>query len=194
MKVEITAVLLATLLLAAPTTVAPGAREVGGVSERELPVLPTDGFRTGPLQSSCEDEGYRQFDFWVGEWRVENPDGERTGTSRITRVYGACAIHEEYSSAGSDFRGGSYNIYDAVTESWHQTWVDSSGRLLQLDGGLEGESMVLRGTRTSREGERVTHRITWTPLDGGRVRQVWELSRDGGDSWELLFEGIYYPE
>ncbi|HSR42289.1 MAG TPA: hypothetical protein VLL48_08960 [Longimicrobiales bacterium] len=36
-------------------------------------------------------------------------------------------------------------------------------------------------------------RITWTPLSGGRVEQRWDLSSDGGESWETVFRGIYVP-
>lgn len=146
---------------------------------------------SGPSER-CADSHYRDFDFWLGEWRVQRPDGELAGRSRISRVFGGCAIREDYESPGG-YRGGSYNIYDVTTGGWHQTWVDNGGLHLRLDGGLEGESMILSGTRTNREGEEVTDRITWTPLDGGRVRQLWEISQDGGETWESVFEGIYFP-
>lgn len=29
------------------------------------------------------------------------------------------------------------------------------------------------------------------PGDGGRVRQFWEVSKDGGASWQVAFEGFY---
>jgi hypothetical protein len=49
--------------------------------------------------------------------------------------------------------------------------------------------MVLSGTspgdRTSRQ------RITWTPLEGGRLRQHWESSGDGGRTWKTVFDGTY---
>ena len=32
-------------------------------------------------------------------------------------------------------RGSSFNHYDAARKVWHQTWVDDSGGILQLDGG-----------------------------------------------------------
>jgi hypothetical protein len=43
----------------------------------------------------------------------------------------------------------------------------------------------------AREGEIVTHRITWTPDDQGRVRQHWQMSPDAGESWQDLFDGLY---
>jgi hypothetical protein len=35
------------------------------------------------------------------------------------------------------------------------------------------------------------HRITWTPLPEGRVRQFWENSRDEGKTWSVAFDGTY---
>jgi hypothetical protein len=37
----------------------------------------------------------------------------------------------------------------------------------------------------------VVDRITWIPLEDGRVRQVWEASRDYGNTWQVLFDGTY---
>jgi hypothetical protein len=37
----------------------------------------------------------------------------------------------------------------------------------------------------------VTHRITWTPVAAGQVRQLWEASRDGGGTWSVVFDGKY---
>jgi len=52
--------------------------------------------------------------------------------------------------------------------------------------------MVLSGQRLSRDGsEMVTHRISWTPNEDGTVRQLWEVSKDSGDSWSILFDGLY---
>lgn len=52
--------------------------------------------------------------------------------------------------------------------------------------------MVLAGTspRATPRGD-VLDRITWTALPDGRVSQVWELSADGGASWQRVFVGFY---
>lgn len=145
-------------------------------------------------EPACRSSSYRQFDFWLGEWQVSRAsDGEPVGTNRITRILDGCVIREEYSSR-SGYAGTSYNIYDGTTGRWHQTWVDNTGLLLQLDGGLEGDRMVLSGSRVDREGRPVLDRISWTPVEEGRVRQVWEVSRDDGASWRTIFDGLYAPE
>ena len=143
-------------------------------------------------EEACAGPEYQQFDFWIGEWSVENADGELAGTNRIERILEDCVLRESWQGAGGG-RGFSYNIYDARTGAWHQTWVDDQGRLLQLDGGLEDGKMVLSGKRPGPDGAEVLHRINWEKVEGGRVRQVWAVSQDQGSSWRTVFDGLYIP-
>jgi hypothetical protein len=75
---------------------------------------------------------------------VPDPLSRLRGTNRITRAYGGCVLHEQYDT-GRGYSGASYNIYDAGRRKWHQSWVDTSGTLLRLDGGLVEGKMVLEG-------------------------------------------------
>lgn len=139
----------------------------------------------------CATPGHRQFDFWIGDWNVTA--GERTaGTNSIRQVHGGCALEENWQGAGAGgISGSSFNIFDEASGKWHQTWVDSSGTLLQLDGGLVDGSMVLSGSRPAPNGGAALHRISWTPNGDGSVRQLWETSLDAGGSWSVLFDGLY---
>jgi hypothetical protein len=40
-------------------------------------------------------------------------------------------------------------------------------------------------------GEIYLDRTTLTPLEDGRVRQLIEISTDGGHSWRSIFDGYY---
>lgn len=138
----------------------------------------------------CAGSESTQFDFWVGSWEVRNANGDLVGHNEIERVAGGCALLERWRGAnGGD--GVSINAFDADRGQWTQRWV-GSGAILWLEGGLENGAMVLAGTspRTTRRGE-VLDRITWTPLPDGRVRQVWEISPDGGENWRQAFDGYY---
>jgi hypothetical protein len=135
---------------------------------------------------------YRQFDFWIGEWGVTS--GEQVaGTNSIRPLHGGCALLEAWQGAGEGgISGGSYSIYDRGSGRWHQTWVDATGTLLQLDGELVDGAMVLSGRRPASDGAGETlHRITWTPNEDGSVRQLWQASPDEGASWSVLFDGLY---
>lgn len=140
----------------------------------------------------CDAPEHRQFDFWIGSWTVTTPQGDLAGTNRIERTLKGCVLVENWagSKGGS---GNSFNLWTATDGKWHQVWVDDSGTMLTLVGGLQGTSMVLTGTHAApgRPGVTSTERITWTPLDGGRVRQLWESSTDGGTTWSSQFDGLY---
>ena len=139
---------------------------------------------------ACNTEAHRQFDFWIGEWDVTKPDGTPAGHNKIERILNGCVLSESWISATSGHAGHSYNIYDARGDRWHQTWVDNSGLLLELNGRLVDGRMVLEGKGKGSDGKPVQSEIAWTPLDDGAVKQHWRIKRNGGD-WQDAFVGIY---
>jgi len=143
--------------------------------------------------TACSAPEYRNFDFWVGTWEVRGADGELAGTNRIERILGGCALQENWTGRRG-MVGTSLNAYDAMDGKWHQTWVDSNGLRLDLAGEYASGRLTLQGEGPSlREPRRrVLHRITWSRLpEDGRVRQLWETSRDQGLTWEVVFDGAY---
>jgi hypothetical protein len=144
---------------------------------------------TGALGAACDAPAHRAFDFWLGEWEVRTPDGKLAGVNRIEREYGGCVLHERYTTGGA-YSGESLNVYDAPRQVWHQTWVDSAGMLLLLEGGLREGRMVLEGQTLGQDGRATRHRITWTPGTDGSVRQFWE-STDAAGRWVTAFDGRY---
>lgn len=141
----------------------------------------------------CGAEEYRQFDFWIGEWEVRDANGSLQGHNTITSILGGCALEESWEGVSGSI-GRSFNIYDRQTKQWHQSWVDNGGLLLKLDGGLDGNAMVLRGSGVARDGSALESSITWTPIEDGRVKQHWQISRDGGATWNDVFVGFYARE
>lgn len=140
--------------------------------------------------SACGAPEHRQFDFWVGDWDVSRAaGGALAGRNRIERILDGCALQESWTSARGR-RGTSLNWWDPASKRWHQLWVDDEGLVLRLEGSFRDGSMVLEG-EASGKGQPERHRVTWTPLAGGKVRQIWEASTDGGHAWRTLFDGIY---
>lgn len=151
----------------------------------------TDG--TAPARPApCSAPEYHQFDFWIGNWDVYDPTGKTLqGTNEITRPLGDCVLQEHWAGSQGG-KGQSFNVYDATRKLWHQTWIDDHGGLLLLDGGLVDGKMVLSGEKPA-HGKQPAHidRITWEPLAGGDVRQLWETSTDQGKTWSVAFDGRY---
>lgn len=131
------------------------------------------------------------FDFWVGDWTVTNQaNGRLAGHNLIELRHDGRVLVENYSTPGA-YTGMSLNAYDGGAKRWHQCWMDSSGGVLDLYGGLAEGKMVLTGETPRTSGTRQLQRITWTPNPDGTVRQHWEQSTDGGKSWTTAFDGLY---
>ncbi len=177
---------IAALLLAAGS----GA----GAQEADAPPGPTPTDEGFQAVERCAGPEHRAFDFWVGSWEVRNPEGEVVGRNEIRRIAGGCGLLEEWRGEGGG-TGTSVNAYDPDRGRWTQRWI-GTGATLWLEGGVEdgpeGKRMVLAGTETrSTPRGNVLDRITWTPLSDGRVRQDWEISSDGGETWNDAFVGLY---
>jgi hypothetical protein len=142
----------------------------------------------------CSDPVYQRLDFWVGEWEVRNPEGKLQGTNRIERTLGTCALREHWTSvAGGE--GESLFYYYRPETRWKQVWVTAAGFVKEKAEveGYEGPGVRFQGEVTYPGRGVVLDRTTLTPEEGGRVRQVIEVSDDGGGSWRTTFEGIYVP-
>ncbi len=147
----------------------------------------------------CAGDEYRQFDFWVGGWRVENAAGALVGHDTIRRVTD-CFLHERRPAATRD-RASTYSTPPVECGTRVGSTTEGScsrvgGLLLQLDGGLDGGKMILQGPGVGQGGAAVINRITWS-VEGGdpdHVRQLWETSADDGKTWSVGFDGHYMRE
>ena len=139
-----------------------------------------------PCKASPE---FRQFDFWIGEWDVKNPQGVPSGTSSVQLILGQCIIFENW-TGGSGTNGKSFNIYDTNDKKWHQTWVDDKGTFTHYIGGLINGEMVVTA-ETSVSGKPTLAKMTFTKMPNGDVRQHGENSTDGGKTWATSFDLIY---
>lgn len=143
-----------------------------------------------PPKPACTAPEHRQFDFWIGEWDVDNKAGKPAGRQRIVAIQGGCAIAEHWTGARGN-TGTSLSSYDAATKTWKQFWTDSDGLVLALEGGWDGKAMVMRGQLPNAQGGIDLQRVAWTPAPDGTLTQVWESSSDGGKTWTLAFHGQY---
>lgn len=152
-----------------------------------------------PCEYSAE---HRQFDFWIGEWNVQNPAGQPAGTSSVQRILDGCVIFENWTGGGGG-TGKSFNIYNAPRRKWQQYWVDSSGTVTFFEGGWEDGAMHVAGetfplvqgtgpgaTPATAPGMSL-RRMTFTPLGPDKVRQMGEASEDGGKTWTLEYDLTY---
>lgn len=148
-----------------------------------------------PPVSPCtlETGPARDFDFWIGEWQVFNPQTDQLlGTNRITRREAGCLIVEDWEGARGS-TGMSMNFYDAELEKWRQVW-QSAQILVELAGGLDDEGrMVMEGhVHYHAQDQRRPFRGRWTPNEDGTVLQEFWEQRDT-PAWTPWFIGLYRP-
>lgn len=150
------------------------------MAEEKTPAIPA---------APCSSDKHHQFDFWIGDWTVTF-NGKVAGTNSIQPILNGCVLLENWLGAGG-VEGKSFNLYEEASGKWHQTWVDTSGSMLELTGGIENGNMVLQGQSPSPDGKgQTTQRITWTPNSDGTVRQLWDSTQDG-QTWTVMFDGLY---
>ncbi len=144
------------------------------------------------LAYPCEyDQQFKEFDFWIGKWDVHVASGQPAGYNEITRAERGCVLMEDWSNL-SGGGGGSINYVDKITGEWVQVWNDASGSQINIRGGLTDEGMLLVGTLHSvGTGVTLPFRGLWTELQDGRVRQFFEQSNDGGETWVTWFDSYY---
>ncbi len=139
----------------------------------------------------AHDASFAAFDFWVGAWNVHDASGVLQGTNSITRDERGCVLTERWTSATGG-TGMSVNFLDRITGEWVQVWNSEGGSQIQIRGGMTDDGMLLAGTlHNVAAGTTFPFRGLWTPLPDGRVRQFFEQSNDGGETWVPWFEGFY---
>ncbi|MCP3919600.1 MAG: hypothetical protein GY711_29035 [bacterium] len=134
---------------------------------------------------------WHQFDFWIGEWSVQNRHLENDGTwrdgdrtrARITPVCAGRAVLEEWAGP---FRGGFMNgfslrAYDAEAEQWNLllNWtMDGNGSFGRLTGAFQhgrGEFFFPSG--------KTLNRYTFSDALADTVRWDSATSKDDGATW-----------
>ena len=149
-------------------------------------------------QLPCSLPGFRQFDFWIGEWDVySNANGKLAGTSKISLILDSCIILEEWTSAGAFkglvYSGKSFNKYNPGTRQWQQTWVDNTGNSTEfLRGVAEKDKVTFYADHVlDNKGNEYMRRLTFFKLADNKVRQFGEKSTDGGKTWITEYDLEY---
>jgi tetratricopeptide (TPR) repeat protein len=129
----------------------------------------------------------KQFNFWVGEWDVYNPQGRKDGTSSIQSFGSGCGLLENWTGTIGG-NGKSINFYDAGDKKWHQYWIGAAGGPQRYAGSFSDGAIRYVGEATA-AGPLV--RLTFFNIDADTVRQLSEMSADGGKTWQVNYDYKY---
>jgi hypothetical protein len=142
---------------------------------------------------ACESPEHRQFDFWVGSWDVYRTDTDQlVAHSLIEKLYGGCAVRENWIPINGFGAGGSLNSYRPEEKRWRQVYTGAGNGWADYAGGMDGGAMVIVGTKVMPNGSKTPVRITYEPKDGGVVQTGYQ-SADGGKTWALTYQFAYRP-
>ena len=150
------------------------------------------------LQSAPgEPDPHRQFDFWLGEWSVQNrhmaPDGTWSDgdvtRARISSVCDGAAVLEEWAG---DFRGRFMNgfslrAYDPAAAEWDLLlfWtVDGNGGFGRLRGSFRHGRGEFFSSGRNAQGQETRTRYTFSDALASSVRWDSATSTDRGVTWK----------
>lgn len=132
----------------------------------------------------------RQFDFWIGDWDVFNPAGQKAGTNSVQLFSEGCGLMENWTGTqGGD--GKSINFFDPGTKKWYQSWIGSGGGALRYSGSYRDGAMRYEGETIGPDGKTTLQKLTITKIDENTVRQLAETSVDGGKNWSVSYDLKY---
>ena len=145
----------------------------------------------GQQSNENHEKYHHQFDFWLGDWEVYKYGTDTLiGKSSIVSIVDSLGLLENYSVLKGGFQGKSLNMYNRSKKRWEQYWIDNSGLTLFLSGGWLDGKMVLTDAQEGKD-QKIYNQITWEQGKQGTVRQIWQMSKDGGETWTELFDGEY---
>ena len=183
---------LCIVAAAAAAGLSGSARADGAATARPALVGPP------PPPLPCTEPEARQFDFWLGEWKVAwdassgMPAG--TGVNRIARILDGCAIEENFRTDEADpLVGRSLSAWNPTRKQWQQTWVDNQGGYLDFTGGLKDGRMTLLREGAGRDGRRLLQRMTFEDVRPDALVWRWESSADGREwktNWLIRYTRI----
>jgi hypothetical protein len=155
------------------------------------------------MQSQPND-GARDFDFYMGCWRVHNRRLVKRlagctewesfeATSYARTLPGGIGNYDEFTAEKwrPDFVGMSFRVFSPVTKKWSIYWLDNKTGGLDEKGHLTvpvvGSFKDGIGTFTcddTFEGKPIVVRYIWSNITKNTARWEQAFSPDGGNTWE----------
>ena len=149
-------------------------------------------------QAVVQEATARDFDFWMGRWKVHNRRLRRRlagsdeweefeATSVARPLLDGLGNEDEFRT---DHRGGfvgmSFRFFDPRKKRWAIYWADSR-RSGELDppvfGSFSGDTGVFEGEDTF-EGRPILVRFIWSGVTTPTPRWEQAFSDNGGETWE----------
>lgn len=155
--------------------------------------------------SKCNSEEFHQFDFWIGEWdinqKIIQKDGswlETSAQTSVTSILNGCALEEHWKGDVRFFwlgmekvetmEGFSFRYYNEKEKVWYLYWIDELN--LSLGSGAKGKFENGKGEffseNSTPNGKRMS-RITFSNITENSVDWDLAISEDNGENWTTIW-------
>jgi len=175
----------AMLVMAAPTTAASRPAAAARAGSRAV------------ATSACNTPADRQFDFWLGDWRViDAHSGRLVGFDRVRGRLRGCVIQQSltmltdlYRKPALGYRMAGMSISRFDGQAWLQMWADDQwGAIVMRGGPRAGDAMALTSIVPSR-GRDV--RLVWRKYPDGTLHILQYVAPAGSGKWTQYGDLIY---
>ena len=145
------------------------------------------------------ENGARDFDFWMGSWKVHNrylcerlkgsTDWVEFESTVVARpLLDGLGNEDEFrTDHEGGFIGMSFRFFDPTTGKWSIYWADTRRPGLldpPVTGSFSGDVGIFEGA-DSVEGRPIRVRFTWTGVTTPTPRWEQAFSDDDGETWEV---------
>lgn len=130
------------------------------------------------------------FDFWEGKWSATWQEGEKLGrgTNELTWIMGGKVLQENFQileGQSKGFIGGSISVFQPQTNTWKQAWADNQGGYFDFTGAFDGDKRIFKTQPREVNGQTIVLRMVFCDISNDSFTWDWELSNDGGSTWNL---------
>ena len=142
-------------------------------------------FHVAPV---CATVHHREFDYFIGNFRVFNRSGKQIATDEVTPEMDGCALLERWH--GRTGEGVGYSGYDDTRKQWVQTFFQNDGTVLVFHGNMTPAGLLISGIDYPKPGVTELNRVLFRRLPDG-FEEYWTVSTDNGKSWRPVFDGFF---
>lgn len=143
---------------------------------------------SGHIAPACATVHHREFDYFIGNFRVFNKAGKQIATDEVSSEMDGCALLERWHGRSSE--GVGYSGYDDTRKEWVQTFFQNDGTVLVFRGNMTKAGLLISGIDYPRPGVSEQNKVLFRRLPDG-FEEYWTVSTDNGKSWPVVFDGFF---
>jgi hypothetical protein len=136
------------------------------------------------------DPEFRRLDFFIGDWLLQNQQGQTVQTTTVRLVIGDCVL-EQVDVVPNGYEAKALHVYNALIGKWQAAYVDTLGAFAVLTAEFKDGNLIYVGELRQPDRSLQLARNTFIKASADRIEQLYETSADGGATWRTAFQGAY---